>query len=153
DYIAVYEGEEQEDRNTVRVSLDKVQRSGVRTEKVQSRAVVRPVRAVGTVKTDENRVTVVAMRTEGYIEELFVSRTGQHVEAGEPLFRVYSSQIHQAQTDLLAAIHAQGASSLSGPSSLEGAMQRLRNLGVPESRIREVRAKGVNPRTVDWPAP
>jgi Cu(I)/Ag(I) efflux system membrane fusion protein len=153
DYIAVYEGEEQEDRNTVKVSLDKVQRSGVRTEKVQSRAVVRPVRAVGTMKTDENRVTVVAMRTEGYIEELFVSRTGQHVEAGEPLFRVYSSQIQQAQTDLLVAIHAQGASSLLGPSSLEGAMQRLRNLGVPESRIREVRAKGVNPRTVDWPAP
>jgi membrane fusion protein, copper/silver efflux system len=153
DYIAVYEGEEQGDHNTVRVSLDKVQRSGVRTEKVQSRAVVRPVRAVGTMKTDESRVTVVAMRTEGYIEELFVSRTGQQVAAGEPLFRVYSSQIQQAQTDLLVAIHAQGASSLLGPSSLEGAMQRLRNLGVPESRIREVRAKGVNPRTVDWPAP
>src|SRR5262249_11231681 len=32
DYIPVYEGEEQEDGNTVRVSLDKIQRSGVRTE-------------------------------------------------------------------------------------------------------------------------
>jgi Cu(I)/Ag(I) efflux system membrane fusion protein len=36
---------------------------------------------------------------------------------------------------------------------LEGAVQRLRNLAVPESRIREVREKGVNPRTLDWPAP
>jgi Cu(I)/Ag(I) efflux system membrane fusion protein len=36
---------------------------------------------------------------------------------------------------------------------LEGAMQRLRNLAVPESRIREVRETGVNPRTIDWPAP
>src|SRR5207244_2734937 len=33
-----------------------------------------------------------------------------------------------------------------------GAEQRLRNLGVPESHIREVRA-GKMPLTLDWPAP
>jgi Cu(I)/Ag(I) efflux system membrane fusion protein len=151
-YIPVYEGEEQDDGSTVKVSLDKIQRAGVRTEKVGSRVVVHPVRAVGTVKTDETRITVVAMRSEGYIEELYVSRTGQHVEAGEPLFRVYSAQIQQAQTNLLSAMRAQG-SSLLGPGSLEGAMQQLRNLGIPESRIREVREKGTNPRTIDWPSP
>jgi Cu(I)/Ag(I) efflux system membrane fusion protein len=32
-------------------------------------------------------------------------------------------------------------------------MQKLRNLGVPESQIKEVRDKGTNPRTVDWPSP
>jgi Cu(I)/Ag(I) efflux system membrane fusion protein len=151
-YIPVYEGEEQNDGSTVKVSLDKIQRAGVRTEKVGSRVIVHPARAVGTVKTDETRVTVVAMRSEGYIEELYVSRTGQHVEAGEPLFRVYSAQIQQAQTNLLSAMRAQGPSLL-GPGSLEGAMQQLRNLGIPESRIREVREKGTNPRTIDWPAP
>ena len=35
DYIPVYEGEEQDDGKTVKVSLDKVQRSGVRTETVE----------------------------------------------------------------------------------------------------------------------
>jgi Cu(I)/Ag(I) efflux system membrane fusion protein len=152
-YIPVYEGEEQDDGSTVQVSLDKIQRAGVRTEKAEPRVIVHPVRAVGTVKPDETRVTVVAMRSEGYVEELFVSRTGQHVEAGEPLFRVYSAQIQQAQIDLLSAMHAQGSSSVLGPGALEGAMQRLRNLGVPDGRIREVREKGVNPRTIDWPSP
>src|SRR5206468_3714494 len=37
--------------------------------------------------------------------------------------------------------------------NLEGAMQRLRNLGIPESRIREIRETGGNPRTLDWPSP
>ena len=37
--------------------------------------------------------------------------------------------------------------------NLDGALQRLRNLAVPESRIREIREKGSNPRTLDWPAP
>ena len=154
DYIAVYEGEEQDDGKTVKVSLDKIQRIGVRTEAVETRVIVRPVRAVGTVKHDECRVTVVAMRSEGFIEELFVGKTGQHVHAGEPLFRIYSPQIQQAQTDFIVAMGAaRGALRRRCGPSLDGAMQRLRNLAVPESRIREVRENGVNPRTIDWPSP
>jgi membrane fusion protein, copper/silver efflux system len=136
DYIAVYEGEEQDDGKTVKVSLDKVQRSGVRTEGVEARVIVRPVRTVGTVTHDESRLTVVAMRSDGYIEELFVDKTGQHVHAGDPLFRIYSPEIVSAQIDL----------------RVGSAEQRLRNLGVPESHIREVRA-GKNPMSLVWPAP
>jgi membrane fusion protein, copper/silver efflux system len=67
DYIAVYEGDQPDDDKSVRVSLDKVQRSGVRTETVDKRVVVRPVRAVGTVTHDETRLTIVTMRSEGFI--------------------------------------------------------------------------------------
>jgi hypothetical protein len=45
DYIPVYEGDDQDDNNTVKVSLDRIQRSGVRIEKVQLRTVVRAIRA------------------------------------------------------------------------------------------------------------
>jgi len=45
DYIPVYEGDDQDDDNTVKVSLDRIQRSGVRMEKVQLRTVVRAIRA------------------------------------------------------------------------------------------------------------
>jgi Cu(I)/Ag(I) efflux system membrane fusion protein len=137
DYIPVYEGEEQDGGKTVKLNLDKVQRSGVRTEAVEARVIVRPVRVVGTVMHDESRLTIVAMRSDGYIEELFVNKTGQHVHAGDPLFRVYSPEIISAQIDLRVA---------------GGAEQRLRNLGVPESHIREVRA-GKNPMSLVWPAP
>jgi membrane fusion protein, copper/silver efflux system len=157
DYIPVYEGEEQDDGKTVKVSLDKVQRSGVRTETVEKRAIVRPVRAVGTVTHDESRLTIVTMRSDGFVEDLFVSRTGQHVRAGDPMFRVYSPDIQRAQIDLLTAMGASqrgsGIAAADSSRNLEGALQRLRNLAVPESRIREVREKGINPRTLDWPAP
>ena len=152
DYIPVYEGEEQDDGKTVRVSLDKIQRSGVRTETVEMRTIVRPVRAVGTLDHDEGLTTVVAMRSEGFIEDLFVSRTGQHVHAGDPLFRVYSPEIQRVQSELVVLRNP----SRTGPDvarDIEAASLRLRNLGVPESRIREVRDKGMNPRTLDWPSP
>jgi len=139
DYIPVYECDEQDDGKTVKVSLDKIQRSGVRTETVEPRIVVRPVRAVGTVMHDESLMTVVTMRSDGYIEELFVSKTGAHVHKGDPLFRVYSPDIVSAQVNLRNG----GAG---------GGEQRLRNFGVPESHIREVLA-GKNPMSLIWPAP
>ena len=45
DYIPVY-ADEQDDPNTVKVSLDKIQRSGVRTEKVEARGLSRTVRGI-----------------------------------------------------------------------------------------------------------
>ena len=52
DYIPVYEGED-DDGSTVRVSLDRVQRSGVRTETAEMRMIAQPVRAPGVAKPDE----------------------------------------------------------------------------------------------------
>jgi Cu(I)/Ag(I) efflux system membrane fusion protein len=137
------------------VSLDRVQRSGVRTEPAQARTLVRGLRAVGTVAIDERRATIVTMRSDGYVEDLFVNTTGQHVQAGEPLFRVYSPDIQQALSDLLVtkSWSQRGPADAGTGKSLEGAMQRLRNLGVPENRIREIRDSGANPRTIDWLAP
>ena len=107
DYIPVYEGEDADDGKTVKVSLDKIQRSGVRSEVVEARVLIKPVRGVGTVKYDERRLTVVTVRAEGYVEDLFVNSTGQFVKAGQPLFRMYSKDIQLAQIDLNIAMGAQ----------------------------------------------
>jgi membrane fusion protein, copper/silver efflux system len=152
DYIPVYEGEAG-DSNTVAVSLDKIQRIGVKTEAAQLRPLAQPVRAVGTVEHDESRVTVVTVRSDGYIEDLFVNKTGQHVHAGEPLFRMYSPEIQRAQADLIVAVRASKRGMSDEGDILTGSIQKLRNLSVPESQIKEVREKGTNPRTVEWPSP
>ena len=153
DYIAVYDGDAPSDGKTIKVSLDRVQRSGVRTEPAEARVLTRPVRAVGSVAIDERRATIVTMRSDGYVEDLFVNTTGQIVRAGEPLFRVYSPDIQLAVADLLVAKSWSGTANTGLGKSLEGAMQRLRNLGVPEARIRVIRDSGSNPRTIDWLAP
>jgi membrane fusion protein, copper/silver efflux system len=153
DYIAVY-ADDEGDPNTVKVSLDKIQRSGVRTEKVATRPLTRTVRGIGTVEHDESLLWIVTVRSDGYVEDLFVNQTGQHVREGEPLFRFYSPQIQLAQADLVVAMRAEGASAKSDTSrNVAGAIQRLRNLGVPDSRIDEVRNSLTNPRTIDWASP
>jgi len=153
DYLPVY-ADEQDDPNTVKVSLEKIQRTGVRTEKVKALPISRTVRGIGTIQHDESLLWVVTVRSDGYIEDLFANKTGQHVHKGEPLFRFYSPQIQLAQADLMVAMRADGTSSKSEASrSLAGAMQKLRNLDVPDSRIDEVRTTMTNPRTIDWASP
>jgi Cu(I)/Ag(I) efflux system membrane fusion protein len=152
DYIPVY-ADEVDDPNTVKVSLDKIQRTGVKTVKVGSLPISRSVRAVGMVEHDETLLTTVTVRSEGYVEELFVDKTGQHVKRGEPLFRIYSPQLQLAQADFIIAMRAEGRRGTDANKALEGAMLRLRNLGVPQSRIEEIRKTGANPRTLDWPSP
>ena len=154
DYIPVYEGEEQDDGTTVKVSLDRVQRAGVRTEAAEIKRISRPVRAPGVAQIDERRQQIVTLRADGFIEKLYVAVTGQHVKAGEPLFRVYSPKIVGAQVDYRTAIGAASLGSKDDRSkAVAGASQRLRNFDVPEGRIKELAANGEISMSLDWPSP
>ena len=150
DYIPVY-ADEVGDGDAVKVSPAKIQRSGVRTETAKARALTRPVRGAGTIKHDESKLWVVTVRSDGYVEDLFVNRTGQQVVEGQPLFRFYSSQIQLAQADLLVAMRAKARTG--AQRELVGTMQKMRNLNIPQDRIDQVLKTKTNPRTLDWRSP
>jgi membrane fusion protein, copper/silver efflux system len=155
DYIPVYEGEEDEDSSSVKVSLDKIQRAGVRSEPVEMRKLSHPVRAPAVAKIDERTVRDVVLRSDGYIEKLYVAETGKSVTAGQPLFRVYSPDIVRAQVDFRVANDAAaGRSRVEAERDLAGAVQRLENLDVPEGVIEGLRSgKAPMPTKIDWPSP
>jgi Cu(I)/Ag(I) efflux system membrane fusion protein len=146
DYIPVYDGEDEP--GTVTVSLDKVQRSGVRTAPVERRRLVQPVRAPGTAKPDERSLHIVSLRADGFIEKLYANETGQHVRAGDKLFRVYSPQIVTAQIDYRTSTIPGG-----GARVESGAQQKLRNLDVPEAVIEALRKDPSPQMSIDWPSP
>jgi membrane fusion protein, copper/silver efflux system len=150
DYIPVY-ADEVDDSGIVRVSPAKIQRSGVKTEMVKPKALSRSIRGVGTVEHDESMLWTVTVRSDGYIEDLFVDKTGEHINAGDRMFRFYSPQIQLAQVDLLVSLRAQGRTG--ADRDVKGAIQKLRNLDVPQARIEEVIKTKENPRTLDWPSP
>jgi len=148
DYIPVYQGGEDEG-SAVKVSLDKVQRSGVHTEAAEMRRLVQPVHAPGVAKPDERTLRTVTLRADSFIEELYVNETGKQVRAGDRLFRIYSPQMVRAQVDFRTAVTNPGGGLRSEP----GALQKLKNLDVPESVITELRANPSPSMTIDWPAP
>ncbi len=146
DYIAVYEGED-ESGSTVRVSLDKVQRAGVRSEIAAMRRLVRPLRAPAVAKPDERTLLTVALRADSFIEKLYVNETGRHVKLGEPLFRIYSPDMVKVQVDYRISANA------AGNRDEKGALRRLENLQIPQPVLDELKRTREPVISFDWPSP
>lgn len=147
DYIPVYEGEDTDD-GSVKLSPGKIQRTGAKSEPVARRPVRSIIRAPGTVQEDERRVSVVALRFEGFVESVANVTTGDHVHKGQPLLNVYSPALSSAAAEYLSAINA-GASG----KELKGARRRLENLATPEQAIRELERTREISLSIPWLAP
>ncbi len=146
DYIPVCEeGGEPESANVVKISLDRVQRLGVRSEAVEERALSRTVRAFATVQYDERRQTVIAPKFGGWIEKLQVNATGDVVTAGQTLFDVYSPELNVLQQEFQLSRSMQGLAGVG-----DG---RLRNMDFPEAELERLRRGGRPSRTIAIPAP
>jgi len=145
DYIPVCDDAEgPQGSDIVKVSLDRVQRLGVRSEAVEERQLTRTVRTFALVQYDERRQTLIAPKFGGWIEKLFVNATGDVVTAGQPLFEVYSPELNVLQQEFALS------RGMSGPGAADG---RLRNLDYPPAELEKLR-RGERPsRTIVVPAP
>lgn len=83
-----------------------VQNMGVRIAEVTEGPLVKSIRTVGIVAYDEENVRDVNTKFSGWIEDIYVDSLGAPVEAGEPLFSVYSPQLYSAQEDYLIALRS-----------------------------------------------
>ncbi|WP_374486936.1 efflux RND transporter periplasmic adaptor subunit [Zoogloea sp.] len=163
DYIPVYEGEADETpaaAKWIKISTEKVQKLGVRTEVAELRSLDRTVRAAGRIEIDERRSFAIAPKFEGYVERLHVNVTGQPVAKGQPLFEVYSPELVSAQREY--AIAAQGVEALKGAGSeaqsgmkqlAESSLLRLRNWDISEEQIRALAKSGATKRTLTFRSP
>ena len=166
DYIAVYEGEDSDTSDTsaavdqIRISTEKVQKLGVRTEAASMRQLGRTVRASGRIEPDERRVSVIAPKFEGYVEKLLVSATGQAVSKGQPLFVAYSPELVAAQREYVIAVQGKqamkdaGAEAQGGMSQLaESSLAHLRHWELSPDQIDALVKTGQPQRTVNFLSP
>lgn len=159
DYIPVYEGDEAQ-TGQIKISPEKVQKLGVRTEPAALRELVRTVRAVGQFQLDERRLHTVTTKFEGYIEKLHVNATGQPVKRGQPLMEVYSPELVSAQEEYLITWNGRQLlsngteESLVGVSRLaESALKRLRNWDISDAQLQRLKKDGKATRTLTLYSP
>lgn len=122
----------------VAVGPDIQQRIGVALGKVEQTPLTMSIRTVGIVRPDETKVAHIHLKTEGWVEKLFVSFTGQKVKAGDPMLSIYSPAFFTAQREFLSAIQA-AKSSLDRVGDqrtvVETARQRLELWDIPKEAI------------------
>ncbi|OAI06957.1 MULTISPECIES: efflux RND transporter periplasmic adaptor subunit [Methylomonas] len=126
DYLPVYEGKVTSSK-LLTISPEKIQKLGVKTEKVQYRDLVRSIRAPGSIQVDERRLHVINAKFEGWIQRLLVNSTGQAVKRGQPLLEVYSPDLLTAQQEYLIAKQGEASLQQASPQALATAQQLTRN--------------------------
>ena len=149
DYIAVYadDGGDAAPAGTVTINPTVVQNIGVRTIKAKLETLSRTIRTVGRVTYDEERVARIHPKYDGWVEKMFIDKTGDHVHKNTMLMSIYSPQLVATQEEYLLAINnvemlknspfediRKGAESL-----LRSAEQRLEFLDVPEHQIEQLK--------------
>lgn len=159
DYVPVYEGGE-EAGSSISISVEKVQKLGVRTEAASMRMLDKTVRAVGRVEANERHIYNIAPKFEGWIEKLYVNTTGEPVKKGQAMFDVYSPELVSAQREY--AIAAQGVESLKeadGDSKksmqqlAEASLLRLRNWDISAQQLQNLAKSEATRRNLTFQAP
>jgi Cu(I)/Ag(I) efflux system membrane fusion protein len=150
DYIPVYAEDEaggkEEPPGTVRIDPVTVQNIGVRTALAERRSLSRHIRTVGRVDFDEERLSRLHPKTEGWIDKLYIDKTGEQIDKDAILLNIYSPQLVTSQQEYLLALNnldvlekspyaeiREGAQEL-----VASARERLELLDVPEHQIREL---------------
>ncbi len=147
DYLPVYDVEAS-DSSTVKVSLGKLQRTGVKTAIAETTTVSRKIRVPGTVMLDERRISIVTMRADAFIDDVADVTTGARIIRGQDLFRFYSKEIATVGAEYAAEMRA-GAR----PNLDEGVALRLKNLGVPTEAIARIAAERKVPQSIAYTSP
>ena len=163
DLVPVYEeeGGEREPTSTIRIDPVTVQNMGVRTALVQKKPLVKYIRAVGNIRTDETKLYEINTKFAGWIEKLYVQFEGAVVRKGQPLFDIYSPELVSAQEEYLLALRQyENLSSSAYPSIRQGAERllqasrtRLLYWDHTDEQIREIERAGKTRKTVTIHSP
>lgn len=173
DYVPVYEGGGEPGSTAsassgqaastgsgqVSISVEKVQKLGVKTEQAALRALDKTVRAVGRVEVDEQHIHNIAPKFEGWIEKLHVKTTGEPVKKGQALFDVYSPELVSAQREYAIAVQgvaalkdADGDTRQSMQQLADASLQRLKNWDISEQQVKDLAKSGTARRSLTFHA-
>ncbi|MDX8377776.1 MAG: efflux RND transporter periplasmic adaptor subunit [Mariprofundales bacterium] len=148
DYIPVYANDANGTDNNVptgTVSIDGIlaQNIGVRTTTVVKQNLARDINSIGRVTFDEQRVARLHPKYDGWVERLFIDKTGDQVSKNTMLMAIYSPQLVASQEEYILALNnvdmlknspfpdvRNGAQSL-----LRSARARLELLDVPKHQL------------------
>jgi Cu(I)/Ag(I) efflux system membrane fusion protein len=138
------------DGSKVTVSPRIQQNLGVRTSEVTEGTLSPQVSAVGSIAFNERDQTVVQARATGYVERLYVRATLDPVRQGQPLVDLYVPDWIAAQEEFLSVRRMQGTDLA---SLVDGARQRMRQVGMNDAQIRLVESTGRTQPRITLTAP
>ena len=138
------------DNGKVTVSPRIQQNLGVRTVQVAEGMLSPQVSAAGSIAFNERDQVIVQARATGYVERLHVRATLDRVAKGQALAELYVPDWISAQEEFLSVRRMQGTDLA---SLVDGARQRMRQVGMSDEQIRLVERTGRTQPRITLTAP
>ena len=147
---------------TIRIDPSVVQKMNVRTAVVERRDLYHPIRTVGYLEYDQERMVTVTTKYGGWVEAVHVNNVGEAVRKGQPLFEIYSPELVQTQQELLSAVtfaqrlhdaEADLDAIRRAEALLDASRTRLRYWDVSDEQVARLEASGEVFRTLAVKAP
>jgi Cu(I)/Ag(I) efflux system membrane fusion protein len=142
---------------TVEIPEDRQRLIGVKTTAVEVTDLAKIMRLTGRIEYDEQKLTTVNTKVEGWIERLYVDYTGRYLKKGEPLLEIYSPELLSAQQELINLSSWKKPEGTSGVNAMidadsqrlsDAARQRLRLWDVSDAQIERIIKTGEPIRTI-----
>ena len=146
---------------TVRIDPFFAQNIGVRTAPVERRDIAMTIRTVGILAHNDQQISWVNTKYEGWIENVAVNYMGEPVAQGQVLFDIYSPQLVTTQNEYLQAIdYAARLDASAYPeiaarahALVASARQRLRFWDITDAQIDALEAQRTPSRTLSVVSP
>jgi Cu(I)/Ag(I) efflux system membrane fusion protein len=135
------------DGRTVTIAPEIVQNLGVRTTRSERSRLWRGIDTVGYVDYDESKVSHIHLRTEGWLERLYVESEGERVSRGQRLFDLYAPELVNAQEEYVQALQ------LGNRDLAQASRERLKALGIPDDQIAKLKKTRRVQQTITLYAP
>ena len=136
DLIPVYEENETSQNSgpgTITISPDVVNNIGVRTVKAEYGPIHSEINTVGYVQYDEDKLVHIHPRVEGWVDKLYVKAAGDPIKNGQPLYKLYSPELVNAQEELVLALNRNNV------RLIKAAEDRLKALQIANSVINQIK--------------
>jgi RND family efflux transporter MFP subunit len=145
----------------IQLTPQRIQSIGVKTGLVEFATLNNDIRTTGNVDVDETRLAWVQVRFSGWIQQVFVDATYQHVEKGQRLLTMYSPEIAATEHEYLLARSNRdilGRSTVPGVASgsdslLAAAAERLKQWQIPDREIAQLEDGGAVPKEIEIDSP
>ncbi|MBE9527210.1 MAG: efflux RND transporter periplasmic adaptor subunit [Proteobacteria bacterium] len=147
DLVPVYAESDEVDVDVVKINSAVQQNIGVKTTKVSRGDLWRKIKTVGYVDYDEDLISHIHIRTEGWIEKLQVRAVGDRVKKDQLLMTIYSPELIRAQQDFIRVL------SHDGQSLSYAAERNLIALGMSKRQIKVLRKTKKVTQTINLYAP
>lgn len=142
----------------IHLSHKQIDMLGITFETVGVKEIVKDIVTSATIVSNEEKVYKVTLKVSGWIEKLYVNKTGQYVSKGSPLLLLYSPELYASMNEYISILQSANNMADYGIKDVldnlkRASVEKLKLYGLTDVQIEEIAQSGKAPHVIQLLSP